>query len=796
MPSKEKEENFDIIEEDLSKIMEFKEGLRSGLNKSEIFSLILIMVLQIVSIATANMLIPSYGIIIDYYNVDKSLVGFPDSVFIFTSAFMAIIWGYYTDRIDRSRVIMMGAFFWAIGTTFTAFDNIRDFGGFKLLVFSRALTGAGLGSVIPIVTSILGDIIPENERSSWMGTLAILSSISNGIGQGLSSFLGPLNIYNMGWRFPFAIISILSVILIVLLFFIKIPERGSREEELNVLKEINSEYVYILSKKDLIRILKKRTNYLLLIQGFFAIIPGTLIVYFLITAFSDPTTGWFKVLPDSVRLQTSTIMAGLVGIGYMVGNSALSRLSDKLYQKDKRNRAKLTLVCLILAIPTMIIFVVSAPKLDSRILPYLEGNPNIFQIILLIFRLYPRSIIYVISAFITSFLTAAPVSARGATIMDVNLPEHRGTVSSFFALAEQLGKGMTLALSYFLLLWFGDYTQMLLFSTLSFIPVIIFWWLIFKSVRKDLEEKNLVLKERSQLSILDKIFEFEIDIDEALQYIYDAKRALDKDLNQSLKKLNQAIKMLKNVENAANMRNVFDIKIKAHNILLQALLLQTDIKELERKIKNSLKDKNVSDYRNIQYLIKNNLISDDLIEDLDQIKMKIETSFEPSDFEKIERLFESGDLLLVEARISYKYNIFEAINQIKEAQSIFDKVNRLARERLLPEDSKILTPDEKQFQARIKRLLSSNKKNIKLANELGRVFASFNEKLKNNSINEKRLQKIINRAFELNESFLNVLPDLVYEDRKQKNIEKAVKFLNDKVDNVFKEIGHSQHDEI
>ena len=108
---------------------------------------------------------------------------------------------------------------------------------YTMLIMSRMLSGAGLGCVLPVGYSIISDAIPPEERSGWFGTLAILSSVSNGIGQALSSFLGPI----YSWRFPFFLLAGISGFIIIFLFFVKIPTRGASEEELLDLAELNLE---------------------------------------------------------------------------------------------------------------------------------------------------------------------------------------------------------------------------------------------------------------------------------------------------------------------------------------------------------------------------------------------------------------------------------------------------------------------------------------------------------------------------------------------------------------------------
>ncbi|MHA1898650.1 MAG: MFS transporter, partial [Promethearchaeota archaeon] len=664
------------------------------LSKSEMFSLILIIVLQFVAIAAANMLIPSYAIVIDYYHIDNSYIGVPDGIFVLVSAILSLIWGYYTDRIDRSRVIMIGAFLWSIGTTITAFDTIQDFGGFKLLIFSRGLTGAGMGCVLPVGYSILGDLIPPEERSGYFGTMAILSSVSNGAGQGMSSFLGPLNIFNMGWRFPFALISIISIIIIFLLFFVNIPQRGSHEEELELLQDLNIDYVYQLTKKDFISIMKKKTNMYIFIQGFLSIIPGTLITFFLTTMFSHSQLGLFKLLPDSIRLQVSTIMAGFVGIGYLIGNSVLAGLGDQLFKKDRRNRVRLSAISLFISVPLVIGFVFLAPKLDSKILPFLSAHPNpgIFETIIEIFKLYPNTIGYLILSFIASFFSAAPIANRGAVLVDVNLPEHRGTSTSLFNLSEQLGKGFTLLLSAIMLSIFHTFSDMIIFASLFWLPAAVLWLRASKTVKKDMDDKSIILKERSQLSFLDYIFELEIKLDEGIQLVHDARRLLIRNKKkEALDKFKKSIKLFNMIEKTAKNRDMPDLETKAHNLYIKALLLLSDYKNILQREKNMLQEN--MDQEEIRKIID---------ADLRSLYDKIKTWWEPSDIGKIETLFETAYYKVLEAKLNRNYSLFETIKHIDDALNILNRVKVMAQYRLVDEDAKKLNDDEKEFQKRVK----------------------------------------------------------------------------------------------
>ncbi len=729
------------------------------MSKNEIRSLILVIVLQFVSTAVATMLIPSYSIIIDYFNIDKSIVGIPDSLFILVTAALSVFWGYYTDRVDRSKVVLAGAFMWSIGTIITAFNNIQSMDGFIILILARMLTGAAMGCVMPIGYSILADLIPKEERSAYFGLMAILNSLSTGLGQGISSFIGPLNILDMGWRFPFFLISIFSVIIIFLLFFIKLPGIGSHEEELDSLHEIDLDYLYRLSKKDIIRIFKKRTNLVIFIQAFFACVPGVLIVYFLTAFFADSEIGLFKELPSSIVLQVSSLMAALVGIGYILGNIILSNFGDIWFRKNKRNRALLCGICLIIATPANFVFITSAVPLSQETLNLIGPEPGIIDALLIIFSNERQYVIFLIFAFISSFFSGAPVANRTAVLIDLNLPEHRGTTTSFFNLAEQLGKGITLALSYFLFIIFPDYKTMIIFCSLFWLLAGFFWLYVAFNVEKDMYEKSMILKERTQLTFIDYIFELEILMDKGIQWVHDAKMVIGKDNDSAMNMIEKSINTFEGIERSASRRDMTDIISKAHNLNLKAIMLKTEFKNLLKRTKNI----------------------EEFNQDITQLKLKIDDWWDKSDFRKIEVLFESGTLKVLEARLNRKYDLFKTITILGLAIETFERVYALCKERLIDEEIKKLTDEEKSYQKKIKQLIKETE-NTKLNTDM---LKSRLEQIVSHFTDEGVSSKDLDRALSLAGEYKVPYQEILIESIEKKKSKRVIESITSQVEDLF-----------
>jgi len=729
------------------------------------------MLLLFVSTACANMLIPSYTKIQQEFEIDRALIAIPDAFFVLISAFFALLWGYYTDKINRKKVIMAGAFSWTIGMIITASAN-----SYLTLVISRMASGAGLGCVLPVGYSIISDAIPPEERSGWFGTLAILSSISNGAGQGLSSFLGPI----LTWRFPFILLSGISVIVIFILFFVKIPQRGASEDELLELVELDLEYSYRISKEDLKTIVKKKSNRYLIIQGFFSIIPGTLLVYFttsmlMLQYFNHPQ------FPEEIKLQTATIFAGMIGIGYILGNSIFARLGDVLFRRNKKNRARLATICLILSIPFAIVLLLSLRPINPTDLNIIYPDPipteELFSYILLtigdIFIVYPTYIIFFIFALFASMLGAGPVANRNAVMIDVNMPEHKGTAASFFKLSEQISKGITLLISYTLISIFGGIFNMIFFSIFFWFPAALFWLLTSKNVEKDMNLKSRILSERKQLSLIDYIFELEIQMDRAIQKVQDSKYYILDDQNKFNILLEDALKIFKFCEREGVSRSITNIEKKAHILYLRVRLTKHETNNIFNKL-NQL-GLTVEEEKQ-------------LVKQLRQTYVKI-SEWEKSTFQKIQTYYEDAYLKIIEARLNRKQHLFNGLRSISEAIKIYERVNYLLSERLeIVEEKSDLTEEESIVRDKEQDLFDKCTKSlgatIKLKEEI--EFLLFNQ-LKEKGIQVDDLQKISDLSQEYDVDLYAIIIDTFREDNKTK---KALIETLEKIDDIF-----NQYDE-
>ncbi len=732
--------------------------------KNELNVIILVLLLLLLYTSSLNTLIPSYSAIITDFNVTDSIIYLPDSLSVLISAFMMVLWGYFTDRMDRNKVIIGGTFLSVIGFVFTAFSNT-----FFQLLFARIITGAGLGFAIPVAYSVLSDIISSKERSGLFGFLAIFSAISNGVGQFLSAFLGPLDILvssgliDYGWQFPFFILAILAIITLIMLFSVKLPEMGSKEDSLAEINEFEDmEYGYKINQKELVKMLKKKSNKYLILNGFFSIVPATIIVFSLITTFAHSSDGMLAVLPDEIRTQVAAIMAAMTSMGYMIGSIVLAKLGDVAYTKRRKYRAYLALICNIITIPLVILMIfylrpITLERLSINFPEVIAAEDQmkyIFDTLGAIFSAYPTYIAYMILAFMGTFFSAGMVTNKNAVMIDVNLPEHRGTATSFFQLTEQIGKSVTLMLAGGLLIWFGSYRAVLLVSFIFWIPSAIFWYLSAKSVEKDSFYKDLILRERAQITFFEYFFDVEIAIDEGIQLIQDAK---DKIVLKPKKAANI-------IENAIN-KFIWTVA-KAH---------QKSLESLERRARDLL-TKSIDYHESLVKTLKK-----PSYQLLQELYMKIDAEWEESDFGNIEILYDSAYLKVCEARVKRFYNPVQCVKILEKSISIYDRVIRLSTDRILDEGVKKLNDNEKKLQERITKLLVEAQKSISNTIILKQKIGAIVDAVIKEGIEKADFMDLIKITDEYGVKLQDIIAD-TFEKRVSRKIIKII----DKIDNIFK----------
>jgi EmrB/QacA subfamily drug resistance transporter len=123
-----------------------------------------------------------------------ALLGWVFAVYLLAQAVSIPIYGRLADLLGRKRVFFFGASLFLLGSTLCGFAS-----SMMALVVFRALQGLGAGAIVPIATTIVGDIYSPEERAGVQGYLMSVWGVSAIIGPLLGAFI----VQHFAWSFIF-----------------------------------------------------------------------------------------------------------------------------------------------------------------------------------------------------------------------------------------------------------------------------------------------------------------------------------------------------------------------------------------------------------------------------------------------------------------------------------------------------------------------------------------------------------------------------------------------------------------
>ena len=149
-----------------------------------------------------------------------SLYSWVFSAYLLTNAATVLMFGRLSDVFGRKPVFMLGISLFLIGATICALAPSME-----VLIAARLVQGLGAGALMPIATTIVGDIYTKEERAKIQGYLSSVWGISAVTGPALGGFFVDV----LAWPYVFWMNIPLGLLaLIGIVFFFK--EEVSREK--------------------------------------------------------------------------------------------------------------------------------------------------------------------------------------------------------------------------------------------------------------------------------------------------------------------------------------------------------------------------------------------------------------------------------------------------------------------------------------------------------------------------------------------------------------------------------------
>ncbi|OMP66221.1 MDR family MFS transporter [Domibacillus epiphyticus] len=138
-----------------------------------------------------------------------SLYSWVFSAYLLMNAATVLIYGKLSDIFGRRPVLFAGIFIFLIGSILCGFAVSLE----QLIVY-RFIQGIGAGAIMPVATTIVGDIYTKEERAKVQGYLASVWGISAVSGPAI----GGLLVEFVSWRWVFWINVPLGIISVIILF--------------------------------------------------------------------------------------------------------------------------------------------------------------------------------------------------------------------------------------------------------------------------------------------------------------------------------------------------------------------------------------------------------------------------------------------------------------------------------------------------------------------------------------------------------------------------------------------------
>lgn len=208
------------------------------------------------------------------WGLDYSALGLIGTIRSALQAASSPVWGYIADRISRKQVIIIGTGLWGLWTL--ACGLTQNFG--QLLVI-RAISGLGLGCLMPATFSLMSDTFPPKQRGRALGAMEAIGVLGIIVGTvGLGMLATPTL-----WRWGFIALGSASALSgLVVWRLVEEPPRGAMEPELA--GKITEEQAahYRIEVADMLRVLTIPTVWVAILQGLAGSMPWVVMgLYFI-----------------------------------------------------------------------------------------------------------------------------------------------------------------------------------------------------------------------------------------------------------------------------------------------------------------------------------------------------------------------------------------------------------------------------------------------------------------------------------------------------------------------------------
>ncbi len=264
------------------------------------------------------------------WGISYGAIGLMETLRNIAQTISAPFWGYASDRWSRKKVLIFGTGVWGIWTIIVGL--VPDIGSMTVI---RAISGLGLGCLMPATFSLLGDHYPQEKRGRALGVIGAVGAIGIVIGVLALGFVATPDL----WRWGFVGLGIASILTgVIIWLLVEEPIRGSAEPELAGLVSHETEKRFMINWKDVFSTLRIPTIWAAIIQGVTGSMPwvvmGIYLINWLVNDLGFSNTITFTDTRGSAPLVFALIVVGTAISNYLGG--VIGDFAEKKSQKYGR----------------------------------------------------------------------------------------------------------------------------------------------------------------------------------------------------------------------------------------------------------------------------------------------------------------------------------------------------------------------------------------------------------------------------------------------------------------------------
>lgn len=258
-------------------------------------------------------------------NLSHVQIGLLASAFNVIYVIACPLMGLLGDKHQRPRLLSISVFFWSIATTLAGFAK-----GFWTMAVARSSVGIGEAAYSSIGPALIEDYTPKDMKSRVMAVFLLAVPVGSALGYLLGGVLHEA----IGWRKAFWVIGAPGLLLAVMMFFIKEPNKEMGK---------NTESFVDDFKKNIWDLLRNPV-YMYAVAGYtaFTFVVGAMSVWM-------PE---IMVTAKNMSLKNGNILfGGITVVTGIIGTFVGASISDRLRNKTDKGPIIICFISILISVP-------------------------------------------------------------------------------------------------------------------------------------------------------------------------------------------------------------------------------------------------------------------------------------------------------------------------------------------------------------------------------------------------------------------------------------------------------------